>query len=284
MVRLLRSALSLKQKHAIKYIIAVLNPQHLTSLIAVGRSKHFNFSLKREFERLHPYLIQEDLRRVGGFKDGGYLIPDINLEIDGLISPGIGDSFSFEFELVGLSEKVVLIDATVDNLKNLPSNMLHLHKMLAATSSQTGDYISLGDIRTEYFPSAQSLVLQMDIEGSEYEILSAMEEQELDGINIILVEFHNIGEIMSFSDDANLLKSSLDLLFESFYLVHTHPNNAGGFFLNRFKIFPKVVETTWVRKGFIGQTPRRAVLPHLLDVPNDPFIFDLKFPSRSGEK
>jgi hypothetical protein len=278
MVRILRRALSLKQKYAIKYIVAILNPHHLTSLIPIGRFKHSNFRLQQEFERLHPYKLKEGLKRVGGFKDGGYLIPSINLEIDGLISPGIGDSFSFEFELVGLTEKVVLIDATVNKPKNLPDNMIHLQKMLAASSSQAGDYISLVDIRTKYFPTVKSLVLQMDIEGSEYEILSAMEEQELAGINLILIEFHNIGEQMLFSQGENLLKKSLDLLFVSFDLVHTHPNNAGGFFLNRFRVFPKVVETTWIRKGFTGQTLSKAELPHLLDVPNDPLIQDFPFP------
>jgi hypothetical protein len=119
--------------------------------------------------------LKEGLKRVGGFKDGGYLIPSINLEIDGLISPGIGDSFSFEFELVGLTEKVVLIDATVNKPKNLPDNMIHLQKMLAASSSQAGDYISLVDIRTKYFPTAKSLVLQMDIEGSEYFAFKGMQ-------------------------------------------------------------------------------------------------------------
>jgi hypothetical protein len=220
-----------------------------------------------------------ELKRVGGYKDGGYLIPDIIHEYDGLISPGIGDSVSFEMDFVGGVIKAVLIDATVPKPRDLPRNMIYLGKMLSSASSEIDYQISLQDVRNQFFPNSKSLALQMDIEGSEYEILTRMSPRDFYGIDLILIEFHNLHKMTGQGHRDNPLVASLKVLSEVFQLVHTHPNNAGGFSLFRFRVMPKVVETTWVSKHLVSICDGVVGLPHKHDVPNDPLIWDLKCPT-----
>lgn len=277
----LRSKLSPRQKHLIKYFIAAFSTANILSLLP-----YLNYSIKRNravremWILLYPKPVTSGLRRIGGNKDGGYLIPNFNHVFDGLISPGVGDSFSFESDFVGTQLRAVLIDATVSKPTNLPSNMIFLSKMLGATKSVDGLFVTLQDIRCEYFAASESLALQMDIEGAEYDVLTNMQRENLAGLDLLLVEFHNLHKMVGTTSIENPLHVSLKLLSKDFELVHCHPNNAGGFSLHRFRVLPKVVETTWVRKGLTAISLETVRLPHEFDVANDLLIWDLRYPVR----
>jgi hypothetical protein len=280
MFRKIRSKLTLKQKYIIKYFLAMFEFSHIRSLLLFFEFPNDQYGATKEiWKSFKPKKITCELKRVGGYKDGGYLIPDINHEYDGLISPGIGNSVSFELDFVGEVTKAVLIDATVPKPTELPRNMIYLGKMLSSESSEIDSQISLQDVRNQFFPNSRSLALQMDIEGSEYEILTRMSPGDFYGIDLILVEFHNLHKMTGQGHQDNPLIASLKVLSEVFQLVHTHPNNAGGFSLFRFRVMPKVVETTWVRKHLVSICDEVVGLPHEHDVPNDPLIWDLNSPT-----
>lgn len=279
MINWFRSKLSKRQKHYIKYSIALFSPSHIRSVFSP--SNYFRMSEKRLFEffqSLHPKSISEGHKRIGGFLDGSYLIPDIEHDYDGLISPGVGDSVRFEKEFVGQDVLAVLVDATVTVPADLPSNIIFLSKMLGGRKDFNGLFVTLQDIRRDFFPNSKSLALQMDIEGAEYEVLGNMTRSDFDGIDLLLIEFHNLHRILGKRTKNNVLRNSVRLLEDDFVLTHIHPNNAGGFFLNVFKVYPRVIETTWVRKGLVTREVRKAELPHSLDFPNDPLIWDFHYP------
>jgi hypothetical protein len=279
MIKKLRSALTERQKHHIKYLLAATSLKHIQTFFPVFLPRNSNKLAKEIFASMHPYTLICDLKRVGGNGDGGYLIPNNTHIYDGLISPGVGDSIRFESEFVGKSFTAVLIDATVAKPDNLPENLLFLPRMLGGKKSADGLFVTLQDIRNEYFPNSKSLALQMDIEGGEYSVFESLSRDSLEGIDLILVEFHNLHIMINIERNVNPLLRSIMLLSEDFALVHSHPNNAGGFFLNRYKVLPKVVETTWVRRNLVVSSETRAELPNKLDVPNDTQIWDLKYPT-----
>jgi len=107
--------------------MAIFSSSSIISVTPFNR-RHVNFNrrVKYEFDRLHPKVVLRELIRIGGFRDGGYLIPDLDFMLDGLISPGVGQSFSFETELMGNGKKAVLIDGTVEKPANLPENMIFI--------------------------------------------------------------------------------------------------------------------------------------------------------------
>ncbi len=276
----LRNRLNIRQKHALKYCRALFAISHFRSLLPFVQTLS-TVGTKPEifFRSLTPQAIAEPLERIGGNKDGGYLVPKTGIQCDGLISPGVGDSFSFEIEFVRENHRAVLIDATVAEPADLPTNMIFLSKMIGGTATLDGVFVTLQDVRRDFFPTSKSLALQMDIEGAEYEVLENMSRDDFDGMNLLLIEFHNLHEMLSFPITSNPLLKALELLKEDFSLVHTHPNNAGGFFLSRVRVFPKVVETTWVRKSLVTLVAGKPHLPHELDLPNDPLIWDLSYPT-----
>lgn len=228
---------------------------------------------------LSPVRIDKNLIRVGGNSDGSYLIPQLELNFDGVVSPGVGQTFDFESAIVGADCRVVLIDGTVEKPGNLPPNFIFIDRMLGALNGELNKTISLEEITKEYFPNANSLVLQMDIEGGEYEVLNTLGNTALAPYSLILVEFHHFHQLNKNLAWNSKIENAIQVLQKDFLLVHSHPNNAGGFFLWRFKKIPKVVETTWVRKSLLDLVDGPAKLPHPLDRRNDLLMEDLQFPN-----
>lgn len=210
--------------------------------------------------------------------DGSYLIPKLQLDFGGVISPGVGQSFDFEKSVVGPSTLVVLIDGTVSEPENLPSNFIFVSKLLGAQDSSNEDFVSLTSIIEEHFGSDKDLILQMDIEGGEYEVLSSVSKEELLQFALIVVEFHQLQNLERSDFWNKSLKHAFHLLTKDFELLHSHPNNAGGFFVRKFAKYPKVIETTWVRKDFVNKRFGPSGLPNPLDIPNDSLLEDIHFP------
>ena len=150
--------------------------------------------------------------------------------------------------------------------------------MLGASSDKSIENVTLEEVTKKYFPLSKALVLQMDIEGSEYEVLNSLGPDALKEFALVLVEFHHFHRLNENQQWNSSIKNAVHHLMNDFLLIHSHPNTAGGFFLWRFKKIPKVVETTWVRKSLINSVHGKAKLPHPLDRRNDLLMEDLQFP------
>ena len=90
-------------------------------------------------------------------------------------------------------------------------------------------------------------ILQMDIEGGEYEAILATPTEILNRFRIMIIEIHDV-ESWSHPMFYNLVKS----FFENYLLILisyiNHPNNFCGLIsLGGFE-FPKVMEMTFLRK------------------------------------
>lgn len=271
----LKSKLSQRQKSQIKYCLLLFSPLHFRSF---GRNFNFAYSPRELFEKLNPVATEIELVRVGGDLDGSYIVPLIDLEYDGVISPGVGQTFEFEKAIADSRCRVVLIDGTVEKPQNLPPEFVFLQKMLGPSENPQRNQISIKEVTNQYFSTSQSLVLQMDIEGGEYEVLNSLEEDDLIPFATILVEFHHLHKLNESPSWNSEIKRAVQVFERDFILIHTHPNNAGGFTLWRFRKLPKVVETTWVRKSLVGEVRGQATLPHPLDRRNDTLMEDLAFP------
>ena len=274
------SNLSLQQKAQLKYLIALTSPINMRSLFLSAINQNRNSTeLGFIYEKFRPTKVHETLTRVGGGNDGGYLIPNTPIRFDGLISPGVGESSKFELELARSQMRTILIDATVAEPSNLPEHFLFLPKFLGASDGV--NVISIKTLIRDYFQKCNNLVLQMDIEGGEYEILGNLEKSDLEPFGLILVEFHYLEKILKTKQRKTVL-AALELLSQEFVLVHTHPNNAGGFFVDRYVKYPRVLETTWARKGSVTVQAGKSELPHPLDQDNDRLIYSLEFPTAPG--
>lgn len=234
-------------------------------------------NLKNLSAKLMPHKIKKDLIRLGGNSDGGYLLPNDLAGIKSCFSPGVDVTATFESDLFERGIGSHLIDYSVDKVPNDLNVLSFEKKFLGAVSKDK--YLSLEDWVNKYEPDAKesSLILQMDIEGAEYETLLACPSYILSKFRIVVIEFHLI-ETWAQKDFFKIVESCFDKLFQTYSVVHNHPNNAMGLVnLNGFS-YPRLIEVTFYKNDLV-ESLGLAELPHALDYPNVDYLPVLNFPN-----
>jgi len=230
--------------------------------------------------------------------DGGYLIPK-NVNADLLISFGLGDNWKFENELVkvGQVKSFIVFDHTQNlinylkqvasrlKLQNFNLNLLagrtivtcryfkdfiflqkkHVKRKISRNGygllGQLKSYeINIPEIFERYvYPKNQTILLKVDIEGSEYEIIEQIMSFS-NQIILIVIEFHGI------INKADEFKKLLDLIKSEYSLIHTHINNNGKISENNI---PDICEFTFYsKKEFDGSLKVNKIPLSKLDQPN----------------
>ena len=150
--------------------------------------------------RFSDKYVATDLVRVGSEYDGGYLLPKIFEHIEYCFSPGVDYNSSFETELSNYyGIKCFLADASVDKPALDNVNFDFEAKYLSCRTE--GDYITLSQwINDKTGDDDGGKILQMDIEGAEYEVLTYESADTLAKFSVIIIgshDFQNIAKIRS---------------------------------------------------------------------------------------
>jgi hypothetical protein len=253
-----------------------------------------------EFNFLAP-TCNPKMIRVGNPFDGGYVVPKIGIEnAELLVSLGISSDWSFDQAFQELNSKVQIIgyDHTISFSKFSARAVREISRYLLGKSdlstavnavivakkyksffSGRNKHVRKKIVKSELnqnelsikrlFGSLQSkkMFLKIDIEGSEYEIISEIiENQQL--IDCMVIEFHDI-----FNKKLEFIKK-VELCLEHYHISHVHVNNCGGLSPD---LFPEVLEITFLRRDV--QMHSNLTLPiNLVDLdgPNNPLIPDYK--------
>lgn len=219
--------------------------------------------------RFRDQYVSTELIRVGPNGDGGYLMPDVAELLDATFSPGVGQSALFEADLWARANiPSFLADATVEPPNNLPPNALFRPFMVGA--SPDPNFVTLSEWVNSSVPeSHKHLLLQMDIEGGEYNVLAYEDSHFLRRFAVIIIEFHamrQVGDALSCGTVGGIFEK----LYRDFAIVHAHPNNCCPSLRINGVLVPDVLEVTFLRRdlvaGFASPNPIR--LPHPLDCPN----------------
>ncbi|MCP4506501.1 MAG: hypothetical protein GY826_08910, partial [Fuerstiella sp.] len=116
-------------------------------------------------------------------------------------------------------------------------------------------------------PDSGDLILQMDIEGAEYETLLATSSETLSRFRIIVLELHKLNHL----DNRLFFKcvdAALSKVLEQFDVAHLHANNVGGLTRMAGIDVPRVAEITLLRKDRTVDKSPVLQLPNSLDAPN----------------
>jgi len=218
-------------------------------------------------QSMSPIDPGRPLRRIGGGGDGGYLVPDDIEGIAAVFSPGVSNVADFELEFAERGVPCFLADRTVDG-PPVPHARFHfVQRHLAAKA--TDDTITLDDRVGSSFSAPGDLLLQMDIEGAEYEVLAAASQATLSRFRIIVLELHDLHHARraAFLDR---ISRAFKRLHETHAIVHLHPNNcrAPRKWLG-LRIHP-VMEITMLRRDRVRRMTPVRTLPHPLDRSNIP--------------
>lgn len=214
-----------------------------------------------------PQDCGQDLVRMGPAFDGGYLVPDDLNGIGAMYSPGVSDTLGFDLEIAQRGIPCFLADGTVQK----PSGMheaMQFEKMMIG-EGPTDTFMSLESWVARTGPADGDLMLQMDIEGAEYDVLLSTPQALLNRFRIIVLELHWLDGCV-FEDKRTQLNQLMDRLLEKHIICHLHPNNVCPPVTILGRQVPPLVELTLIRKDMLkratGATP---AYPHPLDAPND---------------
>lgn len=218
--------------------------------------------------RLRPHSVDGELSLFGDGKDGSYLLPmKVIPALDGVISPGVGHSVSFEASLRRLMKvKTVLVDSHgVDLSKDLPDS-IHVEKLVAGVAQDPRKFITLEELLFEHFQQGRNLILQMDIEGAEYGVMLTAQKTLLERFLVIVVELHDINRWRKKGLFKDLYEPALNNLLSTHTPIHVHPNHSSGLFRFGGLKLPRVLELTLLRNDSSILQHEFSSIPHPLDI------------------
>ena len=228
----------------------------------------YGHEIKDFAKTLWPVKTEHELIRIGGSKDGGYLLPNDLSGIKACFSPGVSNLADFEEDLLkrfGIDSH--LCDYSVESPPNNFDPLSFTKKYLSVNNNDK--QITLHDwchsLENEF--ESNDYILQMDIEGSEYETILATPIEILNRFRIMNIEIHDV-ESWSHPVFFNIVKSFFHKLLSNFNILHNHPNNFCGLIpLGEFE-FPKVMELTFLRSDRCTPSGYCNQFPHPLDEPS----------------
>ena len=213
---------------------------------------------------LHAVDSGHELIRIGGERDGGYLLPDDLGGVIACFSPGVGDSSRFELALEERGIRSFLADASVKGPCAGAEHMDFTAKFLGASTH--GNVISLDDWVAEKsaIAGAGDLLLQMDIEGAEYETLLAASDDTLRRFRVLALELHGLDQVGQ-EYARRLIGATLAKLGRHFVPVHLHPNNFRQTVSVAGLEVPPLLEITYLRRDRCRSMSPQRRYPHPLD-------------------
>jgi len=229
---------------------------------------------------LYPLETDKKLIRMGPSGDGGYLVPDDMENIEACFSPGVGQLSGFEKQCAELGMKIYMADGSVDHPGETDNKFFFIKKFIGPEPNE--DFITkkfLGPVSNDDFitmdewvassvgDSQSDLLLQMDIEGHEYDSILSMSDDLLRRFRVIIIEFHGLyyfwdPEFFEFASKA------FSKLLQQHSCVHIHPNNISGVFSYGGLDIPRAAEFTFLRNDRFSNSQFATEFPNPLDEDN----------------
>ena len=195
------------------------------------------------------------------------MVPNDLEGIEYCFSAGVGAESGFENNLADLGIKSFLADYSVDGPAISRPELVFEKKFVGSSDSE--NFFTVASWKEKYIADyTGDLILQMDIEGCEYEVILSMPDVLLDQFRIMVIEFHSVDRLFDplvFSTWSAIFRKIL----EHFHVSHIHPNN----FADCVKIgeieIPETLEFTFINKRRVSVTTPQGVFPHKLDARNN---------------
>jgi hypothetical protein len=222
--------------------------------------------LRALIRSLTPLSPGREMIRLGPRGDGGYLVPDDLAGIEACFSPGVSSISGFEKDCAQRGMDVFLADKTVEGPAEPHPRFHFTRKHVGAAGSD--DVVTMDDWVRQSLPQSQGeLLLQMDIEGAEYETLLATTDVLMRRFRIIVIEFHWLNHLWS-KPFFRVASGAFRKLLATHACVHVHPNNCCGSVERDGLEVPRVAELTFLRSDRLNGRAYATRFPHPLDCDN----------------
>jgi len=216
-------------------------------------------------QRLYPINTGIEFIRLGPEGDGGYLVPNDFTGIEACFSPGVGTISGFDEDCADLGMTVFLADGTIEKPTVMNDRFKFIKKYIGATTND--NFITIDDWVYSSISSKDDLILQMDIEGFEYEALLSVSDNLIKRFRIIIVEFHGLNQFWN-KPFFKIARQVFLKILRTHTCIHIHPNNSNGSFRNFGLEIPKSMEFTFLRNDRFISKGFADTFPHPLDHDN----------------
>lgn len=228
------------------------------------------------FERVRPYTTEHELVRIGDDGDGGYLLPDDLDGINACFSPGVSIEVHFELSLAQRGIRSFLADYSVESLP-IQNPLFDFDKKFLGMDDDSMFMTLESWIASKATGDTSDLILEMDIEGAEYEVIFDTSHEILNRFRIIIIEFHRLDALLD-RYGYKLIDTAFRKLLRNFEIVHIHPNNLSTPTKYKEYLIPSEMEFTFLRKDRISEREHTTTFPHELDSRNMEGSPDLVLP------
>ncbi len=267
-----------RMRKFISKLITKIKGELLKNNIFVEKTTSKN-DLENFISNFKKKYISCNLIRIGARGDGGYLLPNNLDDVDYCFSPGVSSLFEFEKELSdSYNIKSFMADGSVEGPQINENNFQFIKKFI--TSKTNENNITLSEwVKKSIGNDPGNKILQMDIEGDEYDVLNYEDKDLLSSFSILIIEFHDFHKLFDAKFFKNL-NSIFNKIFDNFSICHVHPNNCCGLAENKNIQAPKVLEITFLRNDLISKFRNNSNidLPHKLDKKNVEKNKEIKMP------
>lgn len=217
-------------------------------------------------KKLFPLSCDKKLVRFGPNGDGGYLVPNDFEGIEACFSPGVRFVSGFEKRCAELGMKVFLADKSVEDAAEDDDLFDFQKKFVGATADS--DFMTIDDwVSSSDVSPSSDLILQMDIEGYEYETLLSISDSLMERFRVIIIEFHSLDQFWN-KPFFDLASHAFNKILKTHSCVHNHPNNCCGSVHKKGIQIPRVSEFTFLRNDRIENSCFAKEYPHPLDYDN----------------
>lgn len=209
--------------------------------------------------------------RVGSSGDGGYVMLEEIFKFGKIAySIGIGKTVKFEEAVEKLGYKIWMYDHTVDGKKFKNENRTIFK--LGIGPKDTGQFKTLSTmIGDNGHENEENMVLQMDVEGAEWDVLNSIDSQTLSQFSLINLEIHWLNMMFAKPDTTEMVRKSLNALTRNHTVFHVHANNWCGYYeIENKPPLADVLEISLVNDALVNFTPCGETFPGALDSPNKP--------------
>lgn len=221
---------------------------------------------------LHPFQTQFDLIRLGPNGDGGYLVPDCLDDIQSCFSPGVSEVSGFELDCLNRGMKVFMADRSIEKPNwDVPEEKYSFQKKFIGCTNNE-EFMTMDSwFQSTSLPTDAELLLQMDIEGAEYNAIINMSDELMKRFKIMVIEFHTLRHLWN-KGFFRIAAITFKKILQTHICIHLHPNNfkgTQGSTYTRFGVeIPKVLEFTFLRKDIAEIKGYQTQFPHPLDFDN----------------
>lgn len=233
--------------------------------------------MKEALRYVKPVFIDKDLIRLGSRHDGGYVLAEDLLNSGISYSLGVGGNSWFDMVLESKGYSAYLYDHTQDHIIKdgkeyiIPEDQNIFFNKIGIDSYNHHNFKTIDQIiKDNKHTKETNMLLQCDIEGSEWDIFSHISQSTLTKFSQILVEFHTLYENMVDDTKYDKMLASFKNLAENFVPFHVHGNNCS--IPPTFKIdgknVPNTLEVSYARKDLVEILEGTPVFPTKLDSPN----------------